>query len=77
MLATTYMKTHYGKMHVDRFFYHDNSEGDDFEICGLLSVPYTGYFLCLLQCIQMISVKCATIYAITVTFKIGIKSVFL
>ena len=49
MLATTYMKTHYSKMHVERFFYYNNSEGDDFEICGLLSVPYTGYFLCLLQ----------------------------
>ena len=36
-------------MHVERFFYHDNSEGDDFEICGLLSVPYIGYTLCLLQ----------------------------
>lgn len=38
MLATTYMKTHYSKMHVERFFYYNNSEGDDFEICGLLSV---------------------------------------
>lgn len=76
MLATAYMKTHYGKMHVERFSIM-NSEGDDFEICGLLSVPYTGYFFCLLQCIQMISVKCATIYAITMAFKIVIQSVFL
>lgn len=56
-------------------FFHDNSEGDNFEICGLLSVPYAGYFLWLLQMGLDDIIKCAAIYIITVTFKIGIKSV--
>lgn len=59
----------------ERSFYHGNSEGDNFEICGLLGVPYAGYFLWLLQMGSDGIIKCATIYVITATFKIGIKSV--
>ena len=65
-------------MRVERFFYHDNSEGDNFEIggfCWVYLAQTTSFAFC--KCAQTISVKCAWIYVITLTFKIGIKSVFL
>lgn len=50
------MRTHCGETYRDISFYHDNSEGNNFEICGLLSVPYTGYFHWFLQtCLDDIS----------------------